>query len=58
MRKPGGTEPVLRRMQYALLPDSDPFNRPQRQLSLLSIILIGGGLLLVVIVNLVYLQFR
>lgn len=58
MRTRGGSEHVLRRIMYALLPASDPVNRPQRQLSLLAATLIGGGLLLALILNLVLREIR
>ena len=58
IRRRGGDEPVLRRVIYALFPYSDPANRPQRQLSARSAILVGGGLVLVMIVYLVFLQSR
>jgi hypothetical protein len=58
MRSRGGDEPALRRVMYALFPYSDPANRPQLQLSARSAILLGGGLVLVLIVSLVFLQSR
>jgi hypothetical protein len=52
IRRRGGDEPLLRRIEYALFPSTDPAYKPQRQLSALAIILIGGGLLLIMFVNL------
>ena len=54
----GGNEAVLRRITYALFPYSDPVNRPLPQLSAPSVILIGGGLVLVMLLKLVFLQTR
>jgi len=58
IRRRGGDEPVLRRVIYALFPNSDPGNRPQRRLSARSAVLVGGGLVLVMIVYFVFLQSR
>ena len=58
MHRRGGDEPVLRRVMDALFPRSDPANRSQRHLSARSVILLGGGLVLVMFVYLVLLQSR
>jgi len=54
--KRGGSEPLLRRIEYALIPATDPAARPQRQLSTRAAILIGGALVLLVLLNLLLLH--
>ena len=55
--KRGGNEPLLRRIEYALIPATDPANaRPRGQLSPRAAILIGGALVLLVLLNLLLLH--
>jgi len=58
VRRRGGSEPLWRRIEYALFPNTDPAIKPQRMLSPLSIVVIGGALLLILFVNLLILESR
>ena len=56
MRKRGGDEPVLRRVMFALFPYSDPGKEPQQRVSVLTAMLLGGGVLAVALTYLLFLQ--
>ena len=56
MRSRGGAESIPTRIFYALFPHADPEKSPQRQLSGLGAVPIGGGVLLVALGYLLFLQ--
>jgi len=57
VRKRGGEESFVRRIEYALFRGTDPANpSASRQLSLRAALLVGAGLLLIMLLNLLVLH--
>ena len=49
LRKRGGDESLLRRIEYALIPNADPANRNRREMRPGMLVLVAGGLAVILL---------